>query len=541
MNVETVLPDACISGLAEANASAKKFAKAGVNITLTVASSWCYCSETMDADPFTQKAIWGFNGSEAPGAVYLAAVMASHNQNGLPAFSIYGKDVQSADDDSVPLDVEEKILSFFRAALAVSWMKDKSYLAMGGVSMGIGGSSVNESFFRSYLGMRNEYVDMTEFTRRIERNIFDSREYEKALSWTKENCREGEDFNPPEKQRSRNQKDEDWETVVKMTLIARDLMVGNPELEELGFNEEALGHNAILSGFQGHRHWTSHYPNSDFTETVLNSSFDWNGARQPYLISTENDSLNGVSMLFGHLLTGTAQVFADIRTYWSPNAVKNATGWIPEGDAQDGFIHLINSGSAAMDGTGEQCKDGLPAIKPHWELKNDEIAKCLKATTWHPASHKLAQGGFSTSFLTKGGMPATLTRLNLVKGIGPVMQLAEGFTLSLPENIHAVLNERTSPAWPTTWFVPRISENNRAFKDVYSVMNNWGANHGSISFGHIGADLISMASMLRIPVCMHNVDEEKIFRPSYWNAFGMDSENADYRSCQNLGALYGKY
>jgi L-fucose/D-arabinose isomerase len=536
--VECVIADTCIGGVVEAAGCADKFAREGVGLTLTVTPCWCYGSETMDMTPMIPKAVWGFNGTERPGAVYLAAVLAAHNQKGLPAFGIYGRDVQDGGDESIPEDVKEKILRFVKAGLAVATMRGKSYLSMGSVSMGIAGSIVNPDFFESYLGMRCEYVDMSEFTRRINENIFDQEEYKRAQQWVKENCKEGVDYNPAEKQKSAAKKQEEWDFVIKMTLIARDLMVGNPKLHELGFYEEAFGHNAIVGGFQGQRQWTDHFPNGDFMEAMLCSSFDWNGIRQPYMVATENDSLNGVTMLFGHLLTGSAQIFSDVRTYWSPEAVKRVTGYTPEGIAANGFIHLINSGPSALDGSGEQTIDGKPAIKPWWEITSGEAQACLDNTTWGAAIHEYFRGGgFSSNFITRGGMPITLSRINLVKGLGPVLQLAEGYTAELPEEVHKTLDLRTNPSWPTTWFVPRTTGKG-AFTDVYSVMANWGANHGAFSYGHIGADLITLASLLRIPVCMHNVDEDKIFRPSIWNAFGMDKEGSDYRACASFGPLY---
>lgn len=538
--VECVIADTCIGGVAEAAQTTAKFAREGVGVSITVTPCWCYGAETMDMDPLIPKAVWGFNGTERPGAVYLAAVMAAHAQKGLPAFSIYGRDVQDAGDTSIPEDVREKLLRFTKAGLAVATMRGKSYLAMGGVSMGIAGSIVDHGFFESYLGMRVETIDMVEFVRRIREEIYDRDEFERALRWVKANCREGRDDNPPERQRSRAQKDEDWAISIKMALIARDLMVGNPRLAELGYEEEALGRNAIAAGFQGQRQWTDHLPNGDFMEAILNSSFDWNGIRQPYIVATENDSLNGVSMLFGHLLTGTAQIFADVRTFWSPQAVKRVTGYELTGRAAGGILHLINSGPAALDGTGEQEIDGQPAIKPYWKITPIEVARCLDATTWHAAMTEYFRGGgWSTKFKSRGGMPVTMSRLNLVKGLGPVLQIAEGWTVELPEEVHAVLDERTNYTWPTTWFVPNLTGKG-AFTDVYNVMYHWGANHGAISYGHIGADLITLASILRIPVAMHNVPEEKIFRPHAWNAFGTaDHEGADYRACATYGPLYG--
>ncbi len=539
MNIECVIADTTIGGVAEAIDCADKFQKENVGLSITVTPSWCYGAETMDMTPFIPKAIWGFNGTERPGAVYLAAVLAAHSQKGIPAYGIYGQDVQEADDRTIPDDVKAKLLCFTKAGLAVAWMRGKSYLSIGSVSMGIAGSIIMENYFQDYLGMRNEYVDMSEISRRLKENIYDKQEFEKAIKWVKQNCKEGKDHNPPEIQKSREQKDKEWDIMVKMAMIVRDLMVGNPRLKELGYGEESFGHNAIVSGFQGQRHWTDWMPNGDFIESLLNSSFDWNGIRQPYLVATENDSLNGLTMLFGHLLTGTAQIFADVRTYWSANAVKRVTGKELTGLAKEGIIHLINSGPAAIDGTGQQERNGNPALKPFWEISEDEARKCCEFTTWHAATVPYFRGGgFSTNFLTRGGMAITMSRLNIVKGLGPVLQLAEGWTVDLPKEIHKILNERTDPTWPTTWFAPRLTDKG-AFRTVYDVMNNWGANHGSLCYGHIGADLITLASMLRIPVCMHNIVENNIFRPSAWNAFGTnDLEGADYRACANFGPLY---
>jgi len=537
--VECVLADTCIGGVAEAAQTAEKFARQGVGLSITVTPCWCYGSETMDMDPLIPKAIWGFNGTERPGAVYLAAVLAGHNQKGLPAFSIYGRDVQDAGDTTIPEDVQDKLLRFARAALAVATMRGKSYLAMGGVSMGIAGSIVDQPLFEDYLGMRVESVDMTEFVRRMNEIIYDPEEFDKALAWVKVKCPEGKDFNPPKNERSRDQKDDDWETSVKMALIARDLMVGNPRLDELGFGEEALGHNAIAAGFQGQRQWTDCFPNGDFMEAILNTSFDWNGIREPYIVATENDALNGICMLFGQLLTGTAQIFADVRTYWSPQAVKRVSGYNLEGMASGGFLHLINSGPAALDGTGQQLIDGKPAIKPYWEITPDEVDRCLNATTWHAGlTEYFRGGGWSTKFKTRGGMPVTMCRLNLVKGLGPAFQIAEGYTVDLPDDVHQILDERTCPPWPTTWFVPNLTGSG-PFRDVYTVMANWGANHGAISYGHIGADLITLTSMLRIPVYMHNVSDVRVFRPHTWTSFGANEpQGADFRACANFGALY---
>ena len=537
--VECVIADTCIGGVAEAAQTAEKFAREGVGVSLTVTPCWCYGTEVMDSDPLMPKAVWGFNGTERPGAVYLAAALAGYSQKGLPAFGIYGENVQDKNDTSIPKDVQEKLLKFAKAGLAVAEMKGKSYLSIGSVSMGIAGSVVDSGFFYDYLGIRNESVDMSEITRRIDEKIYDEEEYKKALSWTKKNCKEGEDVN--KNRSSRNRKDYEWETVVKMAIIVRDLMIGNPKLNELGFGEEALGHNAIVAGFQGQRHWTDHFPNGDFLEAILNSSFDWNGIREPFTVATENDSLNGVSMLFGHLLSNTAQIFSDVRTFWSPSAVKRVTGKSLKGKAANGIIHLINSGSSTLDGTGKQKKNGKSVMKPFWEITENEVDASLKATKWWPAELEYFRGGgFSSQFLTEGEMPVTITRLNLIKGLGPVLQIAEGFTVDLPGDVHTILNRRTSPGWPTTWFAP-ILTGQGAFTSVYSVMANWGANHGAISYGHIGDMLITLASMLRIPVNMHNVSAGRIYRPSAWNAFGtQELESADFRACKNFGPIYNR-
>lgn len=539
--LDCIIADNCIGGVTEAVRAERKFSQNEVGATITVTPSWCYGFETMDMDTVRPKAIWGFNGTERPGAVYLASALAAHNQKGLPAFGIYGKNVQEIDDTSIPEDVNEKLLRFTKASLATATMRSKSYLSIGSVSMGIAGSVIDPNFFEKYLGMRTEYVDMTEVSRRISKEIYDKNEYSKALKWAKENLKEGPDINSPEKRRTRKQKNEDWENSIKITLIARDLMVGNRKLAELGFTEEALGHNAVASGFQGQRHWTDYSTNSDFTETILNSSFDWNGIRKPFIFATENDSLNAVSMLFGHLLTNTAQIFSDVRTYWSPESIKQVTGKGLTGKAKNGMIHLINSGSTCIDGTGLQEKDGKPAIKPFWEITEKEVEKCIKATRFCPAELEYFKGGgFSTNFLTVGEMPVTMSRINIIDGLGPVIQIAEGFTIDLPNEIHDILNKRTSPTWPTTWFVPNLTGNG-IFKDVYSVMDNWGANHSAISYGHIGADLITLGSILRIPVTMHNVSEDKIFRASTWKAFGDPKQNyVDLEACKHLGPLYGK-
>ncbi len=538
--VQCVIADSTIGRVAESAACAEKFRREGVGITISVTPCWCYGSETMDMEPHTIKAVWGFNGTERPGAVYLAAVLAGHAQKGLPAFGIYGHDVQDGGTTEIPGDVRQKLLRFAKAALAVATMRGKSYLSIGSVCMGIAGSVVNTDFFEDYLGMRCESVDEVEIIRRMTEGIYDKEEYEKALAWAKTHCKEGQDtINRDDLKKDRAANDKDWEFIVKMTLIVRDLMIGNPKLKEMGFGEEALGHNALAAGFQGQRQWTDFYPNGDFTEAILNSSFDWTGIRAPYILATENDSLNGTAMLFGYLLTNTAQIFADVRTYWSPEAVERVTGKKLDGLASGGMIHLINSGAASLDGSGRQSDEaGKPVMKPFWDISQAEAKSCLDATTWMPANREYFRGGgFSSKFLTRGGMPCTMVRLNLIKGLGPVLQIAEGWTVDLDPDVHKILDERTDKGWPTTWFVPRQTDDPN-FKDVYSVMNNWGANHGSISSGHIGADLITLASMLRIPVCMHNVSSDDIYRPAAWSAFGMDKEGADYRACQVYGPLY---
>ena len=538
--VKVVIADTTIGRVGETAACAAKFKKEGVDITLSVTPCWCYGSETMDMDPMTIKGVWGFNGTERPGAVYLASVLAAHAQKGLPAFGIYGKDVQPCDATEIPADVKEKLLRFARAAVAAATMRGKSYLQIGSICMGIAGSSISPEFIEEYLGMRVESVDEVEIIRRMSENIYDEAEYQKALAWTKEKCPEGFDKNPEFVRSTDEKKESDWEFVVKMMCIIKDLMNGNPNLPE-GREEEMVGHNAIAAGFQGQRQWTDFYPNCDYPEALLNTTFDWNGAREPYILATENDVLNGISMLFGKLLTNRAQAFADVRTYWSPEAVKEATGYDLEGVAKEsqGFIHLINSGAACLDFSGEsKDENGNPVMKEWYDVNDADIDAMLKATTWCAADNGYFRGGgYSSRFETKAEMPVTMLRLNLVKGVGPVLQLAEGYTVKLPEEVSDKLWARTDYTWPCTWFAPRLTGEG-AFKSAYDVMNNWGANHGAITYGHIGADLITLCSMLRIPVCMHNVPEEKIFRPAAWNAFGMDKEGQDYRACATYGPLY---
>ena len=536
--VECVIADGTIGGGEEAAACAEKFKNSDVCATLSVTPCWCYGTETMDLDPLTIKAVWGFNGTERPGAVYLAAVMAAHAQRGLPAFSIYGHDVQDMGDRTIPADVQEKILRFAKAAIAVGSMRNKAYVGIGSVAMGIAGSFLNPDLMQKYFGIRAEWVDMSEILRRVDLGIYDHEEYEKALAWAKANCPEGDDNNI--KPHNAEQKAAEWEFVVKMTLICRDIMKGNPKLGEMGFHEEALGRNAIVGGFQGQRQWTDYKPNGDFMESILNSSFDWNGIREAMPFATENDTLNGMSMLFLHLLTNQATVFSDVRTYWSPEAVQRVTGWKPEGGAANGFIHLINSGASALDGSGrEKDPDGKSAMKPFWEVTQADVDACLKATRWAPANLQYFRGGgFSSQFSTTGAMPVTMARLNMVEGIGPVLQIAEGYTVDLPAAVDKALLDRTDPTWPSTWFAP-ILTGKGAFKDVYSVMANWGANHGAWTYGHVGADLLTLASMLRIPVSMHNVPEDKIYRPQAWSSVGTtDPEGADYRACAAYGPLY---
>ena len=539
--VKVVMADTCIGRVPEAAACANKFKKEGVSITLSVTPCWCYGSETMDMDPTTIKGVWGFNGTERPGAVYLAAVLAAHAQKGLPAFGIYGKDVQDADDTSIPADVEEKLLRFARAAVAAATMKGKSYLQIGSICMGIAGSSIDTDFFEDYLGMRVESVDEVEIIRRMSEGIYDEAEYQKAYKWVKENCKEGFDKNPDFVKKSNEQKEKDWEFTVKMMCIIKDLMNGNKNLPE-GREEEMVGHNAIAAGFQGQRQWTDFYPNADFAEAMLNTSFDWNGAREPYILATENDTLNGVSMLFMKLLTNRPQMFADVRTYWSPEALKKATGYELEGKAKEGkgFIHLINSGACCLDACGEvKDENGNGIIKEWYNVTEDDISKINAATEWCAADNGYFRGGgYSSRFLTRAEMPATMIRLNLVKGLGPTVQICEGYTVALPDEVSHKIWARTDYTWPCTWFTP-ILTGKGAFTSAYEVMNHWGANHGAISYGHIGADIITLCSMLRIPVSMHNVSEDKIFRPAVWNAFGtQDLEGADFRACEAFGALY---
>jgi len=534
--VECVIADTTIGGVAEAAAAAQKFRRENVGLTITVTPCWCYGTETMDMDHTLPHAVWGFNGTERPGAVYLAAVLAAHAQKGIPAFGIYGEHVQDADAKLIPEDVKAKLIGFATAGVAAAVMRGKAYLSIGGVSMWIACSMVKDDFFQEYLGMRNEYVESIEIERRITLGIYDQDEYKIAREWVRERCVQGPDRNVEKNQLTADEYDKQWDYVTKMAIIGRDLMLGNPKLADLGFGEEAAGHNAILAGFQGQRQWTDFLPNGDFFETIANTNFDWTGARQPHLVATENDSLNGVSMLFGNLLTNTPQIFSDVRTFWSPESVKRVTGYTLEGEGAGGIIDLRNSGATTLDGSGKATRDGKPVIKPFWEMTDEDINACLEATTFH-ASNKdyFRGGGFSTHFTTEGGMPVTMTRINLVRGLGPVMQVAEGYTVSLPTEVSKVLEDRTDPTWPTTWFAPRLTGEG-AFTSVYEVMNQWGANHGAISYGHIGARMLTLASMLRIPVSMHNVPTQDVFRPKVWSSFGSENlEGADFRACANFG------
>ena len=544
--VECVIADSTIGGGAEAAKCEAKFCTQNVCGTLSVTPCWCYGSETMDMNQLTVKAVWGFNGTERPGAVYLAAVMAAHAQRGLPAFSIYGHDVQDMTDRSVPADVEEKLLRFARCAIAVGLMRNKAYVNFGAIAMGIAGSYCDADFFQKYLGIRAEWVDMTEILRRITLEIYDHEEYERALAWTKANCKEGFDCNAGKNLPEVITKskvvpaDKDWEFVVKMTMIVRDIMLGNQKIDEMGWHEEALGKNAIAGGFQGQRNWTDWLPNGDFTEAITNSTFDWNGKRQPTVFATENDNLNGVSMLLGHLVSNKAPLFSDVRTYWSPEAVERVTGQKPTGRAANGFIHLINSGATALDGTGAaKDENGNSCMKEWWNMTDADIKGCTEQTDWCRANYEYFRGGgFSSHFKTGAEMPITMIRLNLIDGLGPVLQIAEGYTVILPEEMHNTIDMRTDRTWPTTWFAPRLTGKG-AFTDVYSVMANWGANHGASVYGHVGADLITLASMLRIPVAMHNVEDSKVYRPHAWAAFGTDNkEKADYEACATYGPLY---
>jgi L-fucose/D-arabinose isomerase len=537
--VKCIISDCTIGGGEEAARCADQFSRENVCATLSVTPCWCYGSETMDLNPNTMKAVWGFNGTERPGAVYLAAVMAAYNQRGLPAFSIYGKDVQDLSDNTIPEDVKEKLVTFAKAAIAVGVMENRAYVGIGSVSMGIAGSNCDAEFLQKYLGIRAEWVDMTEVLRRIKYEIYDKEEYEKALAWVKKNCKEGFDKNPEEIRHTREQKDEEWESCVKLTLICKDILHGNPKLHDLGWQEEALGRNGIMGGFQGQRMWSDWCPNADFTESILNTTFDWNGKKQPTIFATENDHLNAVSMLFGHLLTGRASICADVRTYWSPEAVHRVSGWKPEGKAKDGFIHLINSGAAALDATGAVTVNNSPVMKKWWDMKEEDITACMENSDWCPADlFYFRGGGFSSHFKTRGEMPVTLVRVNLVKGIGPILQLAEGYAIDVPDKVYHILDQRTDPTWPTTWFAPRLTGEG-AFTDVYSVMANWGANHGAFVYGHIGRDLITLASMLRIPVPLHNVAKKDIFRPHVWSAFATEClEYADQKACETYGPRY---
>jgi len=538
--LKCVVYQKCVSNIVEAQECSDYFKHLNVGAVITVATGWCYPLETMLLDAGIPHAVWGFNGTERPGAVFLAALTAACNLKGLPMFKIYGKEVREKDDKRIPEDVGRKLLSFTRAALAASLMKGKSYLSLGTVSMGISGCISDELFFQQYLGMRISYVDMSEIQRRMNKGIYDPEELSKAIEWFSNNCKEGVDYNDPSLMHTKEQKAEDARDSIKLAIIVKDMMKGNQKLQDMGYEEEAAGYGAVAGGFQGQRAWTDQNANGDFMEAILNSTFDWNGRREPIVIATENDSSNAVSMLFGYLLTHTPQIFCDVRTYWSPETVKRITGEELEGRAKGGMIHLLNSGAAALEGSGCLTKDGKPVIKPYWEMTEDDIKSCLQSTRWSPAMlDQFLAGGFSSTYSTKGEMPVTITRLNMVYGIGPVLQIAEGYTYEASPNIHMNLLGRTDPTWPSTWFVPNTIPGDAAYNDVYSVMESWGANHCSMSYGHIGSELITLASMLRIPVTMHNVETNNLFRPALWKAYGTkELEAADRYACAALGPLY---
>lgn len=545
---EVVISPCTIGGGKEAAVCEDFFATQNVVATLSVTPCWCYGSETMDLNPLTIKAVWGLNATERPGAVYLAAVMAVHNQRNLPAFAIYGKDVQEANDYKIPEDVKEKILRFSRCALAVGQMRNKAYVALGSVCMGIGGSFLDPQFMQDYFGIRAEWVDMIEIIRRVEKDIYDKDEFEKALSWAKKYCKIDRDRNLKEWESTlevadtKEEQQKKFEFTVKMTLIIRDIMLGNDKLNDIGWHEEALGRNAIAGGFQGQRQWTDFMPNADFSESILNTTFDWNGNREPFILATENDVLNGMSMLLMKLITGRAAVFSDVRTYWSPAALERVSGYKPTGKAKNGFMHLINSGASALDGNG-CAKDSLgnPVMKSWWDVTEKDQKEMLTNTLWAPSNKGYFRGGgFSSKFSTDVEMPVTMIRINMI-GNMPTLQIAEGWTVNIPKEVTLQLWERTDPTWPCTWFAPRINENDNAFKSVYDVMANWGANHGAWTYGHLGKDLITLASMLRIPVSMHNVEDKDIYRPHAWSGFGTkDLEGADFRACNQYGPIYGK-
>ena len=545
MPVECIISPVTIGGSAEAHACEAYFSTQNVCGTLTVTPCWCYGTETMELDPMTIKAVWGFNGTERPGAVYLAAVMAAYAQRGLPAFSIYGQHVQDADYRSIPADVEEKILSFARGAIAVGIMRGQSYVNIGAVAMGIAGSSVNVDFLQKYLGMRTEWVDMSEVLRRIKLEIYDHDEFEKAYQWVQTYCKEGLDVNrgkalPEVITKSQVVKDEDqWAFVIKHALICRDILQGNKKLGEMGWHEEALGRNGLAGGFQGQRMWTDWLPNADFTEAILASGFDWNGARQPIPFATENDTLNGISMMFGWLMTGKAPIFSDVRTYWSPEAVKRVTGEELKGYAKNGVIHLINSGASCLDGcAGAKNEHGEGCMKEWWNLSEEDIKACLAGTDWCPANREYFRGGgFSSHFKTAAEMPVTMIRCNIVEGVGPTLQVIEGHTCVLNENVHKILDERTDRTWPTTWFAPKIGV--CGADSVYNVMAKWGANHAASVYGQVGDRLLTLASMLRIPVAFHNIETHRIYRPHAFGGFGTaDLEGQDFRACAYYGPLY---
>lgn len=520
----------------DAAAVSELFRAERVGAVINIARAWAYPAEVMEYDTQLPQAVWGFSGSNYPGTVFMGAAVATAAQRGCPLFKIYGRDIQAGQDLRVPEDVADKLVRFAQCALALATLRGKTYLAVGSMCMGIGASAVDHAFFQCYLGMRTQMVDTAEILRRMEQKIYDPQEYARARRWAKENCREMQDPNPCALQQPAPQKQVAWDDSVKLALILRDLMQGNPALARQGHPEEAQGCLALAASFQGQRHWTDWQVSSDFAEAVLNSSFDWDGPRRPVTVATENDALQAAAMLMGTLLTGTAQIFCDMRAYWSPQAVQAHFGTVPP-TAEKGFLYLTNSGPAPLDGTL-----AAGATKPFWAMTAEDMEGCIQHTQWGADKRAVfAGGGFSTSYQAAGGVPMTMVGLSLVKGLGPVLQIIEGETIALQPDLADALTQCTDPTWMRLFFVPRLTQAG-VCSSVYNIVESWASNHCTLCGGHRAKAFTTLASMLRIPVCLHNLPPRQLFRPAVWGLYGEPgSTEADFRACQNYGPLYGAY
>lgn len=526
------------------------FQREGVSANIWVSRSWSYSDELMSAcigigSTEWQQAAYGLNQTDRPGAVWLKAFCAAMDEKKRPIFSIYNPDLEDESGDLSPY-VAGRILRFARAAVAAAEMRGKNYLSVGGVSMGIIGSDARRNSFLQTFGMGTVSVDMVAIRGRIDQGFYDHEELESAFKFMKKNFK----FSFDESQGPRPRDlDELIRETLRMTIIVRDLMIGNPKLasskvgKAQGFKanvERAQGANAIMAGTQGQRQWTDLYPNFDVTESILNSSFDWNGFRAPFVVATENDSKNGIGMLAANLVSGgMSQLFADIRTNWTPESVKKATGKDISRIAPQGFIDKRNSGAGALEyaldlfglvkgGAGMSVQDVAEAVRADANIQDRLIRDACAGTTYMTAALEYFPGdGLSSHFRTPGGIPMTAYRYNMI-GDELTCSVVEGATVELPRDVADCIGRITDRTWPETYWVPRGMSS-------FEYMSRIGPNHDGNSFGLIGADLLTLNAMLRVPVDMHNVPREDIFRPTFWDRCGGD----DFRACEKLGPVYG--